>query len=98
MIDPLAGSAPEVRPVHLTSTVVVKGVVLPTSVAIAMGLAALLSALVLIVSLYVLHSSVSLMTREIRALEIYEQDVENILIRANLASRSDFAPHARKEE
>jgi hypothetical protein len=33
------------------------------------------------------------MIGEVRVMQIYEQDIENVLIRANLATRSDFAPH-----
>lgn len=30
--------------------------------------------------------------REIRSLQLYEQDIENVLIRSNLATRDDFSP------
>lgn len=101
MLDSIAGSIPGQHgpiEVHLQSTTKIEGVVLPTRVAVALGLTALFSALVLIVCLFVLNSAVASMTREIRALQIYEQDVENVLIRANLASRPDFAPRPSKGE
>src|SRR6476660_7283556 len=57
--------------------------------------------LVLFAALFVISSAMSVvvlfvearMVGEIRVLQIYEEDIENVLIRQNIASRSDFTPH-----
>jgi hypothetical protein len=57
--------------------------------------------LILLSSLFVLSSLClilvfaveSRMIGEVRVMQIYEEDIENVLIRANIATRADFAPH-----
>lgn len=40
----------------------------------------------------------SQMVGEVRVMQIYEEDIESVLIRANIATRSDFAPHPHKAQ
>lgn len=84
-------------PVYLTANI--RGVVIPTWVALALGVAAFLSAMSLCLSLFLVRDA-SLaaaaanreLAKEMRILQVHAQDIENVLIRQGLARRSDFAP------
>ena len=77
------------NPVYLTVTLAKGVTVIPAWV------------LVLFVALFVVSSVCSLivmfvetrMMGEVRVMQIYEEDIENVLIRHGLANRADFAPH-----
>lgn len=85
-------------------SVKIEGVVLPPWIALALGAAAFLSGLALILLWGVTRD----MAREIRVLQLHTQDVESVLIRSGAARRDDFAiwgeapqrtrPPAREQE
>lgn len=84
-------------PVHLTVTV--PGVHLPTWSAIALVLAFIFASLSFLfaaqeISALRVESAAKAdeLRREIRMLQLHAQDIENVLIRARVASRDDFAP------
>jgi hypothetical protein len=60
--------------------------------------------LVLFAALFVVASGCSLavifvetqMMKEVRVMQIYEEDIENVLIRHGIATRSDFSYHPTK--
>jgi hypothetical protein len=71
-------------PVYLTAKI--EGVVLPSWLAISLAA----SSIVAVLALLYLAAVCGQMGREIRILQLHAQDIENILIRSNLASRKDF--------
>jgi hypothetical protein len=83
--------------VYLTATI--KGVVLPTWFAVALGLAALLSALTLVLTLVLgervltqINEQLTLQRQETRLLQLHVQDIESKFIESGIAHRQDFAP------
>lgn len=80
---------PQPPPVHLTVSLGRGMVVLPSWLAVLFVLLFVVSCVTSIIVLTVESHIIG----EVRVMEIYEQDIENVLIRANLATRSDFAPH-----
>jgi hypothetical protein len=81
----------------------VRGVVIPTWVAIFLSIMGLSASLVVLLAVVVfknaaddLKNNQSQQTKEIRLIDLNIQDIENILIRNNLAKRNDFA--SRKED
>lgn len=77
----------------------VRGVVIPTWVAILLSVMGLSASVVVLLAVLIfknasedLKHSLSLQTKEIRLIDLNIQDIENILIRNDLAKRSDFAP------
>lgn len=86
------------RDVHYHQHVDVRGVVIPTWVAILLSFIGLSSSVVVLLSVIVFKSaadnlskSQEAQSREIRVLILHLQDVENVLIRSRLAERKDFA-------
>src|SRR5688572_695906 len=93
--------------VHLSSDVNIRGVVIPTWVAITLSCVAALSAVVVLLTVILFKNaadslimSQGIQTKEIRVLDLHIQDVENVLIRNGLAKREDFAhrPEQGKSE
>jgi hypothetical protein len=81
----------------------VKGVIVPTWLAVVFGSALILSTLAFLLSLSLLadfradarrerQEDISRFTSEVRLLQLHTQDLENTLIRLGAAKRSDFAP------
>lgn len=94
MVDRRSPAAP--LPVHLD--VELKGVVLPTWVAVTLSVIAALSAGVVLLAVLIFREAAESLSRaqagqmrEIRVLDLHVQDVENALIRNGLARREDFA-------
>lgn len=87
----------ESEPNHIHLTTRIEGFVLPTWAAVSLAIAALLSTLTLAFTIILATQQVSIMTREIRSLQLYVLDVENVMIRHNIATRSDFANHPIEE-
>lgn len=89
-MDTDLASQEQLRPVHLTVTLPSGAVMVPAWLAlIFVGLFVVSS-----FALFLVWDSVKSETREIRSLQLYEQDIENVLIRSRLATREDFAPHS----
>lgn len=93
--------ASPVPPVHLD--VNIRGVVIPTWVAIVLSGVAVLAAMIVLTAVIVFRSAADSLAqsqtnqaREMRLIDLRLQDIENVLIRASLATREDFAP--RKED
>jgi hypothetical protein len=81
------------------------GVTLPAWLAISMAAAFILASLTFlltVIELRDLRGEFSLkmeeQRREIRMLQLHAQDIENVLIRAGVARRSDFAPWTGTEK
>lgn len=93
-----------VPPATVYLDVNVRGVVLPTWVAITLaGVAALAAGVVLMAVLMFKNAADSLVTsqvaqsKEVRVLGLYIQDIENVLIRNGVAKREDFTqPEGRR--
>ena len=90
-------------PVYLNVTI--KGVVIPTWVAIALSAMAIVASVIVLASVVIfrgaahqLIDSQDRQTREMRILDLHLQDVESVLIRKGLAQRSDFAPREPEGE
>lgn len=86
------------RDIHYHQHVDVRGVVIPTWVAILLAFIGFSSSVVVLLSVLVfktaadnLSKSQEAQSREIRVLILHLQDVENVLIRSRLAERKDFA-------
>lgn len=90
-------SPPSPPSVHLDLNV--RGVVIPTWVAIVLSAMSVLAAVIALLAVILFKSaadslimSQGVQTKEIRILDLHVQDVENVLIRNGLAKRDDFAP------
>lgn len=82
-------------PVHLD--VNIRGVVIPTWVALTLSGVAILAAVIVLLAVLMFKSatesliqSQATQTREIRLLDLHVQDIENVLIRNKIANREDF--------
>lgn len=78
----------------------IRGVVIPTWVAVVLGVMGVAAALVVLLSVVIFKSAADSLLqsqrdqiKEIRILDVHIQDIENILIRNRMAVREDFAPH-----
>lgn len=71
----------------------IKGVVIPTWLAICFMVVALFAVLAL---LLVWESRLRL-EREIRILQVHVQDVQNVLVRQGIADRTDFISNSTKQ-
>jgi len=81
---------PSVQPaqVHLTVTLPAGSVMIPSWLAICFVICFVLSSFTLLM----VWTANSKLVGEIRVLQIYEEDVENVLIRSGIATRQDFVP------
>lgn len=77
----------------------VRGVVIPTWVAILLSVMGLSASLIVLLSVFIFKSaaddlakSQAEQTKEMRILSLHIQDIESVLIRSKLAERKDFAP------
>jgi len=82
---------------HYHHHIDVRGVVLPTWVAILLAIIGFSSSVVVLLAVLVFQSasnqltkSQENLTKEIRVLQLNVQDIENLLIREKIAKRSDF--------
>lgn len=78
-----------VTPINLTVTLSKGTAVLPVWIVVLFAVLFVMSSL----SLLIVLSVESRMMSEVRVMQIYEQDIENTLIRSGIATRADFAPH-----
>lgn len=76
----------------------VRGVVIPTWVAILLSIVALSGSVIVLLSVLIfktaaddLRQSQNQQIKEIRLIDLHIQDIENVLIRNGLAKRDDFA-------
>jgi len=76
--------------VHLTVTLPTGSVMIPSWLALLFVLLFVISSF----GLFLVWNSSRAEIREIRSLQLYEQDIENVLIRGRIATREDFSPHA----
>lgn len=83
---------PSHEPPHINLHV--SGVVIPSWLAVCLLLTAILAA----VSLLLGWQQQRALEQEIRILQIHCADIENVLIRQNLATREDFMSRPKKEE
>lgn len=70
----------------------IKGVVIPTWLAICLLLVATLSAVTLLLN----WRQQVLVERELRILQLHISDIENVMIREGIATRADFAQWTSK--
>ena len=75
-------------PVNLTVTLPAGSVMIPSWLAVCFVLCFVLSTFTLLM----VWTANNRLIGEIRVLQIYEEDVENVLIRSGIATRSDFVP------
>lgn len=95
----------EERDIHYHHHIDVRGVVIPTWVAILLSIVGLSSSLVVLLAVLVfknaaddLRQSQQQQIKEIRLIDLHIQDIENILIRHGLAKRNDFATGKEQEK
>lgn len=86
------------RDIHYHHHVDVRGVVIPTWVAILLSAIGFSASLVVLLSVLIFKGSADELaksqdrqSREMRVIILHIQDIENVLIRARLAERKDFA-------
>lgn len=87
------------RDIHYHHHIDVRGVVIPTWVAILLSFMGLTASVVVFMAVLIFRSatedlknSQNQQTKEIRLIDLNIQDIENILIRNGLAKRDDFVP------
>jgi hypothetical protein len=85
------------RDIHYHHHIDVRGVVIPTWVAILLSIIGLSASAVVLLAVMIFKDAASDLakaqvdqTREIRILDVHVQDIENLLIRSGLAKRTDF--------
>lgn len=85
-------------PLPINLEVNVKGVVIPTWVAVCLAVVTMAAAAVVLSAVLIfktaadsLSNSQNNQTKEIRIIDVHIQDIENVLIRNGMAQRSDFA-------
>lgn len=71
--------------VHLVTKI--EGVTLPTWLAVALAISAILAAITFLDASRQLAS----LAKEVRVLQLHAQDIESVLVRNGIAKRSDFA-------
>lgn len=76
--------------VHLTVTLPTNSVMIPAWLMACFVACFLLAT----VSLLAVWNTNAKLVGEIRVLQIYQEDVESVLIRNGIATRSDFIPHS----
>lgn len=76
-------------PVQLTVTLPKGTAIIPSWILVLFAFLFVVSSLGLLVTLFVETQ----MMKEVRVMQIYEQDIENVLIRNGIANRSDFSYH-----
>lgn len=80
-------------PIEINLTLAKGSAMLPVWVLVLFAVLFVVSSFSALVVLYV----ESRMIVEVRMMELYEEDIENVLIRNSLATRSDFAPHVHSK-
>jgi hypothetical protein len=76
--------------INLSVTLPPGSVMIPSWLAVCFVVCFVLSTFTLVL----VWNASSRLVGEIRVLQIYEEDVENVLIRSGIATRSDFIPRA----
>lgn len=82
------------RPVNLTVTLPPNSVMMPSWLVFCFVGAFVVSTFVL----FLVWTTNRTLSFEVRALQLYEQDIENVLIRNGIATRADFAPHGQESQ
>lgn len=90
---------------HYHHHIDVRGVVIPTWVAILLSVIGFSAAIVVLLSVLVFKGAAEDLTesqasqaREMRVIILHIQDIENVLIRSRLADRKDFAEWAENQK
>lgn len=93
------------RDIHYHHHIDVRGVVIPTWVAILLSFMGLTASVVVFMAVLIfrgatedLKNNQSQQTKEIRLIDLNIQDIENILIRNGLAKRDDFVPRKGEDK
>lgn len=79
-------------PIQLTVSLPKGTAILPSWILILFASLFVVASLGLLVTIFVETQ----MMKEVRVMQMYEQDIENVLIRSGIATRSDFSYHPPK--